>query len=60
MTVATIARPNRSPKFREIFADLSEDFAALFHDELDLVKRETRAEVRSTAIGLGIWTALGR
>jgi hypothetical protein len=58
MTMATIARPHRSPKFREIFADLSEDVAALVHDELDLVKRETRAEVRSTAIGLGISAVL--
>ena len=58
MTVATIARPHRSPRFRELFADLSEDFAALFHDELDLVKRETRAELRSTVIGLGISAVL--
>lgn len=42
------------PTFRELFEQFTKDFAALMHDEVDLVSRETRSELRTGLMVLGI------
>ena len=51
--MAATSQGQRSPTFRELLLDLGEDVSALVHDEIDLVKRDTRAELRKTLVVLG-------
>lgn len=49
----TNARSERIPTFRELLVDLGQDVSALVHDEIDLVKTETRTELRRTLLVMG-------
>ena len=57
--MATILRHEPTPTFRELFVGLGQDVSALLHDEIDLAKKETRRELRSGLILLGVCAGLG-
>ena len=47
-------RHEEVPTFRELLDHFAKDFAALMHDEIDLVSRETRSELRTGLMVLGV------
>jgi hypothetical protein len=47
-----------APTFRELLGDLGQDVAALLQDEIDLVTQETRSELRTGLLVLGILSVL--
>ena len=51
--MATSARSERTPTFHELLVDLGQDVSALVHDEIDLVKTETRSELRKSLLVMG-------
>jgi hypothetical protein len=57
--MATVLRHDPSPTFRELFVGLGHDVSALLHDEIDLAKKETRRELRTGLVLLGISAVLG-
>jgi len=48
----------RPPTFRELLDDLGQDVAGLLQDEFDLVTRETRTELRTSLVVLGVLCVL--
>ena len=42
------------PSFRELMDDFAKDVAGLMHDEIDLVSREMRGELRMGLLVLGV------
>ena len=42
------------PTFRDLLDHFAKDFSALMHDEIDLVSRETRSELRTGLLVLGV------
>jgi hypothetical protein len=51
--MATSSHTERTPSFSELLVDLGQDVSALVHDEIDLVKKETRSELRTTLLVMG-------
>ena len=47
-----------APTFRELLGDLGQDVAALLQDGIDLVTQETRTELRTGMLVLGILSVL--
>lgn len=47
-----------NPTFRELLDDLTGDVAALLQDEFDLVTKETRTELRTSLLVLGVLSVL--
>ena len=47
-----------SPTFRQLLGDLGQDLTGLVHDELDLVTKQARTELRSGLLVLGVLTLL--
>ena len=52
-------RYEETPTFRELLEGFAEDVAALIHDEIDLVSRETRSELRTGLTVLGVLVVCG-
>src|SRR5262245_35560383 len=48
-----------TPTFRELLDCFAEDVGALIHDEIDLVSRETRSELRTGLTVLGVLVVCG-
>ena len=57
--MATLLRHEPTPTFRELFVGLGQDVSALLHDEIDLAKKETRRELRTGLILLGVCVGVG-
>jgi hypothetical protein len=57
--MATVLQHGPTPTFRELFVGLGQDVSALLHDEIDLAKKETRRELRTSLILLGVAAVLG-
>ena len=52
-------RYEETPTFRELLDGFAVDVAALMHDEIDLVSRETRSELRTGLTVLGVLLVCG-
>ena len=57
--MATVLRHEPQPTFRELFVELGHQVSALLHDEFDLAKKETRRELRTGLMLLGVAAVLG-
>lgn len=51
-------RHETNPTFRELLGELGQDVAALLHDEIDLVTKEIRVELRTSLLVLGVLSVL--
>ena len=51
-------RHDGDPTFRELLGTLGQDVAALLHDEIDLVTKEMRSELRTSFVLLGTLSAV--
>jgi hypothetical protein len=58
MTMHGVPSNGNTPSFRDLLGDLGQDVAALLHDEIDLVTKETRTELRANLLVLGVLSVL--
>ena len=57
--IRPLRQHEETPSFRELLDGFAEDVAALMHDEIDLVSRETRSELRTGLTVLGMLMVCG-